>query len=148
VQTLPLSVPKKYSSYGSEKKQLDLMGDRDSSVTAAKGNSLVLAAVEGDASAIGFVDYGFAKDSTAAHIINIEYDGAEYVPTDATIQKSLAGTANTAGTTYCDKLTRPLNYLVKGTPSSVVKAFIDFAQSPGAIDDIESVGYIPYVNFA
>lgn len=117
-------------------------------VTAATGNPGVIDAVVKGTKTIGFTDYGMVSTRTDLKILNITIGSQEFQPTTTKITASLKGTANDPAKTYVITLTRPLNYLVKGTPSSVVKSFIDFARSPGSIDTMNSVGYIPYVTFA
>jgi phosphate transport system substrate-binding protein len=115
-------------------------------VTTATGNSGVIAAVAGSTNTIGFTDFGMV--GTKAQILGITTTDGDFIPTETKIIASLKGTTDAPATTYVTKLTRPLNYVVKGTPSSVVKNYIDFARSPGAMDTMTSVGYVPYVSFA
>jgi phosphate transport system substrate-binding protein len=120
-----------------------------SAVSSATGNPGVLKAVEdGGANTLGFVDYGFAKDDSKVQILNITVSGSDYQATSNNILASLKGTADDSTKTYVNSLTRPLNYLTKGTPNSVVKNYIDFCRSPGATELFDDVGYFSYVQIA
>ncbi|MBC7086010.1 MAG: PstS family phosphate ABC transporter substrate-binding protein [Methanomethylovorans sp.] len=120
----------------------------------AIGNDGVLKAIkESTGPAIGFVDYGFAKEAgSAITILKVDIDGTTtgYTPVDVTdsnvktaIKARLAGTEQTtdASTTYPVELCRPLNYLTNGEPSSLVNNFIQFAMSPGSIEYFHQAGY-------
>lgn len=135
----------KFIGYANSAGQLDT---HSAKVIDETGNPGVLKAVEGGSKAIGFVDYGFAKDDSNVKILNVTVSGSEYKATSSTILASLKGTANDNTKTYVTDLTRPLNYLTKGTPNSVVKNYIDFCRSPGATELFDDVGYFSYVQIA
>jgi phosphate transport system substrate-binding protein len=120
----------------------------------AIGNDGVLKAIkESTGPAIGFVDYGFAKEAgSAITILQVDIDaaGTGYNPVAVTdsnvktaIKARLAGTEQTtaASTTYPVELCRPLNYLTNGEPSSLVNNFVQFAMSPGSIEYFHQAGY-------
>jgi phosphate transport system substrate-binding protein len=113
----------------------------ESEALGAVGNAGVLAAVEGNADSIGFVDYGFAASSDVVNIIGV--DGFNDV-TKSNIEKALAGD----DTAYQTELTRPLNYLTNGNPSTVEQSFINFAMSPAATEYFEEVGYFSIIDFS
>ncbi len=112
----------------------------DSEATGAVGNAGVLAAVEDTTESIGFVDYGFAASSDAVVIIGV--DGYNVVDEDA-ILDCLSGED-----TYQSDLTRPLNYLTNGNPSSIEQSFINFAKSPASMEYFEEVGYFSIIDFS
>ncbi len=56
--------------------------------------------------------------------------------------------ANEDGKYYVYKLTRPLNYITNGAPSSLEQGFIDFARSPGATEYFTECGYFAITEFA
>lgn len=134
----------KFIGYKNSAGQLDTC---DPSVKAATGNGGVADLVADTEGCIGFVDYGF-YDADNHVLLNIAVGSDEFIPTHDHILASLKGEEDNPATTYVKGLTRPLNYLVKGTPSSIVKNYIDFCRAPGSIGIIEDVGYIPYVTFA
>ena len=107
----------------------------------ATGNAGILAAIQGntDGTAIGFVDAGYAFGADDIEILAIDLQEA----TDKNILAALKG-----DDTYPSDLTRPLVYLVNGNPSAVVKDFINFAQSPGAIEQFHEAGMYSIVEFA
>jgi len=140
----------------------------DASKAAGKtGNAGVLAAVKSTADSIGFVDYGFAVaadkadgvqivglSSAATHNDDTVYTASigagESASTLKTqIKNSLKGTAKfPLDTVTGDKeLSRPLNYITSGSPNSVVKNYIEFAQSPGAKDLINDAGMFSIIEF-
>ncbi|WP_407282344.1 substrate-binding domain-containing protein [Methanolobus sp. WCC1] len=106
----------------------------DSSAIGASGNQGVYDKVAGTANSIGFVDYGFAKGSTEVTIIAIDNFGPV---TESDIKGVLRGD----DTLYEEDLTRPLNFLTNGEPSSLESDFIDFAMSPGSIPYFTECGY-------
>jgi phosphate transport system substrate-binding protein len=109
-------------------------------VEGKTGNAGVLAAVAGATDAIGFVDFGYADGAAGVEIVDLAgYDPA----TSDTILDALAGED-----TYPNGLTRPLNFIVNGNPSAIVKDFINFAQSPGAVDQFHEAGMFSIVEFA
>jgi phosphate transport system substrate-binding protein len=122
-------------TFGSDK-------DVDSSkAKGATGNAGVLAAVVDETNAIGFVDYGFAKSVGDEVDILTPYG---YDPVDEDhIKDALRGKSteypNSQSSPY--GLTRPLNFLTHGTPSSLEQSFIDFAMNPGNIASFTEVGY-------
>ncbi|WP_214041692.1 substrate-binding domain-containing protein [Methanoculleus sp.] len=107
----------------------------------ATGNAGILAAIQGntDGDAIGFVDAGYAFGADDITVLAIGLQEA----TDDNILDALKGE-----NTYPSGLTRPLVYLANGNPSSVVKDFINFAQSPGSIEQFHAAGMYSIVEFA
>jgi phosphate transport system substrate-binding protein len=113
----------------------------------ATGNPGVLAAVEagsGTAPAIGFVDIGFTADGTV-DLINVG-SGTVYADVNKQVLYQLDGDDSTA-TTFPEKLTRPLNYLTLGDPSTVEQSFIDFATQPAQKGLFTEVGYYSMYDF-
>ena len=110
-------------------------GEINSSIAGETGNAGVLAAVQDSDSAIGFVDAGYAFDADGVTILDI-IDGATYEASTDNIKNALSGDTSA----YPEGLTRPLNYIVGESPSSIVNDFLTFAQSPGAIQYFEEAG--------
>ncbi|AKB37539.1 Phosphate ABC transporter, periplasmic phosphate-binding protein PstS [Methanosarcina siciliae C2J] len=122
----------------------------DSGVEGVTGNSGVLSAVQDDSDGIGFVDFGYADGAVGIKTLGI-YDaeiGSVMTPTSDNIKKELAATGTNVDTYYVHALTRPLNYITNGEPNTMQQAFITFAQSPGAAEYFEAVGYFPITAFA
>ncbi|MEA1865778.1 MAG: substrate-binding domain-containing protein [Euryarchaeota archaeon] len=140
-------------------KWLGLTEDKiNSSIEGATGNAGVLAAVQGAGDSIGFVDYGFADGASDIVILGISdtgRSGKEYKAADVTkkniktaLKKNDDGKYPTGKVDGVDGLTRPLNYMTNGDPSSMEQAFITFAQSPGATSYFEQCGYFAVTEFA
>jgi phosphate transport system substrate-binding protein len=121
-------------------------------ISGKTGNAGVLEAVQNDDDGLGFVDFGYADDADKIQIVGLVVDGVDYEEDDITgsnIKKELAaeGTSN-EDEYYPHGLTRPLNYLTNGNPSSLESSFIDFAMSPASSEYFEDVGYFPITAFA
>lgn len=118
-------------------------GEKGLHLKTATGNSGILAAIQANtlADAIGFVDAGFAKDAAGIRVLKIDTKEA----TDANILDALKTGKDDK---YPAGLTRPLVYLVNGNPSSIVKDYISFVQSPGAIDQFHAAGTFSALEFA
>jgi ABC-type phosphate transport system substrate-binding protein len=129
-------------------------------VTGQLGNSGMLTAVKADTSSpykLGFVDFGYAVDSTGAEVAGIDIikvidgtvDGTKAVDRTnvlAALKDERAKT--TQANNYPQGLVRPLNYIVKGTPSSVITNYINWCMSPGAVADFTEVGAFGVTEFA
>jgi len=121
----------------------------NSAVEGATGNQGVIDSVASTAGSLGFVDFGFANGNADVVILGIIDDasGTTYANTvidgDA-IEEELS---NEDGASYVTSLTRPLYYITSGEPNTMQQAFISFAQSPGAADCFETVGYFPVTAF-
>jgi len=117
--------------------------DLDDSEAAGKvGNSGVLAAVEDTKDSIGFVDYGFAAGNDAVKILGVGcYDDDV---TEKNIIKALKGESSP----YPEDLTRPLNYVTLGAPSTIEQSWINFALSPAAAPAFEEAGYFQMLDLA
>lgn len=111
-------------------------------VTGKTGNSGMLEAVKATPNSIGYVDYGFAFDANGNAVSGIKavsiVDGVTYVPSKTSILNGLKGKTDATG--YPANLVRPLVYITNGEPSSVVKDYITYCQSPGAQADFEAAG--------
>jgi phosphate transport system substrate-binding protein len=109
------------------------------------GNAGVAAAIAAGSATnvrLGFIDFGYV---TSAHkALDVDTKVCDKMH----ILESLKGVADTETTSYVEKLARPLNYIVNGNPSTIVKDYINFAQSPGAVDSIHDVGMFSIVEFA
>jgi phosphate transport system substrate-binding protein len=139
-----------------------------SKAVGAAGNAGVLAAVKGSGNGLGFVDYGFATTADKAsgvQIVGVSSAAVVAIPASVTdwaadgsstsglktqMLNSLKGTAKfPMDTTATGKeLTRPLNLITNGDPSSVVKNFINFARSPESKATINTVGGFSITEFA
>lgn len=119
-------------------KEADLHGN----VTRATGNAGVLAAVAGAEKAIGFVDFGYTEGAAGIKIVDLDVYGQA---TSKTILDALKGNE----TAYPNGLTRPLNYITNGNPSSlIVKDYINFARSIEAVDLFHEAGMFSISEFA
>ena len=122
-----------FSGWLGDKKYVDA-----TNATKVTGNPGVLAAVEAGsdtAPAIGFVDIGFIEDSSVT-VINVG-SGTTYTDNNKQALLQLQGETST----FPPKLTRPLNYLTLGEPSTIEQSFIDFAIQPAQKGLFSAVGY-------
>lgn len=99
-------------------------------VETATGNGGVVAEVADTTGAIGFCDWGYA-DASGIEIVDL----AGYDPVDADAIVDALGGDNTA---YPVDLTRGLFYITNGEAGSIVKNYIQFAQSPNGAEILES----------
>jgi phosphate transport system substrate-binding protein len=118
------------------------------------GNPGVVAEIQGNAAGneIGFADLGYIYDasgalkSTASNVRVLTLDGYTYTTgTGLRADALVAAKGKIAGTTqvvngYPQKLTSQLLYITNGNPSSIVKDFIKFAQSPNGGLDVQAAG--------
>ncbi|MDI3486953.1 MAG: phosphate transport system substrate-binding protein [Methanolobus sp.] len=110
------------------------------------GNQGVLDKVATTANAIGFVDYGFAKDDDRVIILPISETKAGTVTATgdnvkAAVKDVLAGNSMTTTSKYEYALCRPLVYLTNGETSSMVNNYLNFAMSPAALECFHDAGY-------
>jgi len=131
--------------------------NKNLNATGQVGNAGMLNAVKAAPASIGFVDLGYAVDSTGAEVAGINIvtviDGAvdgTIAPSKTTVLAALKDEKAKVAqqNNFPQGLVRPLNYLVKGTPSSVVTSYINYAQSPGAIADFNAAGMFGLAEFA
>lgn len=113
---------------------------------SANGNAGVLAAVKSHANYIGFVDAGYALNDANVKVLKI--DGYSDTTSKNVLQALKDDKAGKTSTAYPNGLTRPLNYMTKGTPSKTVQSFIDFARSPGAIELFHEAGMYSILEFS
>lgn len=110
--------------------------------TGASGNAGVLKAVEDTPNSIGFVDFGFAEDSTVT-LLDV---GAGTVKAD--VKTQILNSLQDKTSTFPEGLTRPLNYLTNGAPSSIEQSFIDFARQPAQDALFDEVGYFSMIDIS
>jgi phosphate transport system substrate-binding protein len=120
--------------------------DHATNVTGVTGNAGMITAIKGGSDRIGFVDYGYAKaaeGTTSSTVKMLSIDGVK--PDSTSIKAALKDTFKGTTTTgaYSKSLARGLYYFTNGEPSSVVKNFITYAQSPegGARIEEDDIGY-------
>lgn len=120
-----------------------------SNAQQVQGNQGMLDAIKGSTTGFGFLDYGYAKDS-GLYIVQIDISGAA---TDSNIKAALnailkSDTPTQTTSMYNVSLCRGLYYVTKGEPSSVVKSFINYAQSPEGATQIKKAGMWGISDFA
>jgi phosphate transport system substrate-binding protein len=99
-----------------------------SGVTMASvtGNDGMLAKVQTTSHCLGFVDWGYVDSAAklgAAHVLTVDGKTA-----NATTIKAELKALN--GANYVTSLTKKLYFVTNGEPNSMVKDFINYAQSP------------------
>jgi phosphate transport system substrate-binding protein len=123
-------------------------------VSGAQGNAGVVSKVATTARSIGYADMGYVFDSNGNEVANIDIvpvieqvGGPAFGSiTKSTIKNAVKVRYNNptvaagGSTDYPVTLTRSLHYITNGEPSSVVKNYIQFAQSPGATAAINAAG--------
>jgi phosphate transport system substrate-binding protein len=123
---------------------------------AMSGNPGVVAEIQSNnaGNEIGFADLGYIIDNNGAvkataskcHILQLDTytfaDGTHLRADALTAAKNkINGVAYVAGaTTYPQALTSQLLYVTNGNPSSIVKDFINFAQSPDGGVQVQAAG--------
>jgi phosphate transport system substrate-binding protein len=144
-------------------------------VKAANGNAGILAAVQNNVGAVGFVDLGYALDANGAVVSGIQIlsiaedhpagDVATAAVDDATgthtyaFSKAsiLAGTKDLLNgksqtvnyaTNYPQGLCRGLYYITNGATPSTIQNFITFSQGNGANDAIHAAGVFSNVDLS
>jgi phosphate transport system substrate-binding protein len=130
--------------------------DNDTTQVSETGNAGVLEKVKGTTDSIGFVDFGFAVENGLANVEILGIvgplvttpavnEGTSVSALQKDIKKELK---KDDGKNYVNELTRPLNYITNGEPTSMEQAFITFAMSPGATSYFEDCGYFAITSFA
>ncbi|MEN6609805.1 MAG: PstS family phosphate ABC transporter substrate-binding protein [Methanoregulaceae archaeon] len=112
----------------------------------ADGNTGMIDAVKKNSGSIGFVDFGYAEGNTGVRILKIVDNGSTIaLPGNiSNIHDAVLfelSHQNDASTEYVEKLTRPLNYIVRGEPSAEERKFITYSQSADVTKYFNEVGY-------
>lgn len=148
-----LTVYQRSESSGTEetvaKEYLDFDGNfpDDVAATGVAGNQGMLTAIAAGTPTLderlGFVDLGYVDASVEA----VTVDGK--VCDEDHVLESLKGVADAESTSYVAALARPLNYVINGQPSSVIKNYIEFCQGPQgkAIIESDDVGMFGRLSF-
>jgi phosphate transport system substrate-binding protein len=119
--------------------------DKLTKVKGVNGNAGMVAEMTSNANTIGFVDIGFAINSAAVTAIPVD---SMTVTSESDIKKESLKTLKGQTSTFPALLTRPLNYLTLGEPSTIEKAFISFAKEPSQKGIFESEGYFSMYDIA
>lgn len=109
-------------------------GDYSSKMNRMNGNSQIVEAIKNDRSGIGYVGVGYVKNAKGINVLKIaSREGMPYAsPLSSTDVKSGA---------Y--PIARPLNQYVNGTPSALVKDFIEYELSNLGQKYVEEEGFFP-----
>jgi phosphate transport system substrate-binding protein len=113
-------------------KEVVMKGEYASSLKSMNGNAQIVEAVKQDASGIGYVGVGYAKQATGIKVINVAVTPTMgyYSPLNDMDVKSGR---------Y--PVTRPLNQYINGNPQGAVKAFINFELSKEGQEIVEQEGF-------
>ncbi len=142
-----ITVYQRSEASGTEETFSKYFGDGDktwcdgTNAKGEKGNAGVLAAVEGNSQSIGFVDFGYA-DGANVNLISVEGHSTDFDTCEDEILDALKGESSN----FDSGLTRPLNYITNGNPSTVEQSFIDFARQPASEEHFTAVGYFPMID--
>lgn len=109
-----------------------MFGEYSPNLKSMNGNAQIAEALKQDASGIGYVGVGYAKEATGVKVLKV---------------------ASKIGATYYDPfnlrdvksghypITRPLNQYINGTPKGLVKDFLEFELSPEGQAIVEKEGF-------
>jgi len=113
-------------------------------------NQDVLNYVKSTSNAVGFVDYGIAKDldGKGITILTIEKSATSYVPSSTAIKATLKAKQDVTNG-YAWDLCRPLIYVwKKDSLSTDAQKFLDYARTPDAKSAFDAVGYLCHYDYA
>jgi phosphate transport system substrate-binding protein len=113
----------------------------------ATGNQGVVDEVAKTPGAVGFCDYGIATSAANKDKVTIIGFTDGFTSDEITKDAIKAELKSKDGSNYYEQLARPLNYVTKGSESSVVKDFINFAKSPAAKTYFEQAGYFSIYDY-
>lgn len=113
-------------------KEVVMKGEYAPSLKSMNGNAQIIEAVKQDASGIGYVGVGYAKDASGVTALEIARTPAMgfYSPFNSIDVKSGK---------Y--PVSRPLNQYIDGTPTGTVKSFIEFELSDEGQRIVENEGF-------
>jgi phosphate transport system substrate-binding protein len=109
--------------------------DANTFIEGVSGNTGMITKIAGTTDSIGFVDFGYANGVSTVRMLSLN----TIAPTKDTIKASLKDTfkGTTTATAYPKAMARGLFYFTNGEPSSVVKNYITYCQSPEGGERIE-----------
>lgn len=117
-------------------------------LATATGNQGMIDKVSTTNGAIGFCDFGFA-DKNKDKVVIVGFTDANGFTSDKITATNIKAELKAKdGSKYYKDLARPLLYVTKGNPSSVVKDFINFARSPAAKPYFEQTGYFSIYDYS
>ena len=113
-------------------KEVVMKGEYSSALKSMNGNAQIVEAVKQDASAIGYVGVGYAKEATGIKVLKVASNPAlgYFDPFNSADVKSGR---------Y--PIARPLNQYTDGIPKGVAKDFIEFELSPEGQEIVEKEGF-------
>lgn len=97
------------------------------------GTSALVQGVSADSGAIGYVGLGFAQNAKGVKTVTVAAD----------TQSSPVHASEETVRTGLYPIARPLYLYTKGTPSGLVKDFIDFSLSVKGQEIVKETGYVP-----
>ncbi|MEI7434251.1 MAG: substrate-binding domain-containing protein [Methanomicrobiales archaeon] len=120
---------------------------------SVEGNEGVVQAVAKNPDAIGFADFGFAERDTGVKILKLQETSSDpALPQEiANARERIREELNRGdqnNTYYISRLTRPLLYITKGSPSTLENDFITFARSTVAAKYFDDIGYFSITEFS
>lgn len=114
-------------------------------IKGVNGNAGMVTEMTNNPATIGFVDIGFAINSNSVTAIPVD---SMTVTSESDIKAESLKTLKGQTSTFPALLTRPLNYLTLGEPSTIEKAFINFAKQPNQKSAFEAEGYFSMYDIA
>jgi phosphate transport system substrate-binding protein len=131
---LPITLYGRQSNSGTYDfmKENVMMGEYSPSMKSMNGNAQICEGIKQDASGIGYVGVGYAKEATNIKVLKVALTpSSEYY--------SPFNTLDVKSGKY--PITRPLNQYVNGTPKGAVKDFIEFELSKQGQEIVEKEGF-------
>lgn len=113
-------------------KEVVMKGEYSSSLKSMNGNAQIIEAIKQDRSGIGYVGVGYVKDVTGITILDVARNPAlgYYSPMNSADVKSGK---------Y--PVSRPLNQYINGTPTGIIKDFLEFELSNEGQAIVEKEGF-------
>lgn len=113
-------------------KEVVMKGEYSSALKSMNGNAQIIEAIKQDRSGIGYVGVGYVKDIAGITVLDVARN-------PSTGYYSPLNSADVKSGKY--PVSRPLNQYLNGTPTGIVKEFIEFQLSPEGQAIVEKEGF-------
>ena len=113
-------------------KEVVMKGEYSQDLKSMNGNAQIVEAIKQDASGIGYVGVGYAKEATGIKVLKV-------ASSPSMGYFSPLSSADVKSGRY--PVSRPLNQYVNGVPKGAVKDFIEFELSSEGQDIVEKEGF-------
>ncbi len=113
-------------------KEVVMKGEYSSAMKSMNGNAQIVEAIKQDASGIGYVGVGYAKEAAGIKVLKV-------ASTPALGYFDPFNSADVKSGRY--PISRPLNQYTDGVPKGVAKDFLEFELSPEGQEVVEKEGF-------